>query len=1508
MEIDPQAADRAALWRDERLRALHLCPTGELLFAEQAAQILDQNCLITWVKVRSLKVAIDLLRSEHYDVAVLDAWSFVDGGREAARELISLGPTVPLLVCVDLSPDVGDRSATDEEKTAGDSVVSDFFKIGVEDVLIRGQVEFGHLLHDLHAAAARRRRTDKSAQGNIGSLLASIPTPHLVIGQDGLPIFANLAAERLMRRSQQQLKAFPFDVVHQVGVNTEIDLILPGGVALLAAMDVSEITWEGELAFLVSLHDVTRWRHTAEKLSASEQKYRVVAENLVEPLILLTPDGALIYESASVEAVFGPAESRSQFFGASIDHVQNESLLAAMRDACASGEVQVVDFRLDDQQDERWFEASLRPVTGMDGGVDAVLAVAHDISARKNLQSRIDVLAERERLLAEHSDDLIVVFDESLHVVHAGPGTRERLEAAGSLTGEPFGFLAQADRQRASDAVRDCLAGRTPDPLTLRSGFDAPQWLRLRFSAHRDSGRQLVKVSMHDAQDLVRAESKAMLEQERFRRFARFAGDEVAEIDPALTIIWRVDARPDSGQGTLSAVPALPELLERAELRSLLQSACAAAIRTGNAESLIYHLETDAPLHRRSILFELMPLLDERGELATLGISVREITERQRRDEDLRDQETLFRSMLAASPDLLLVLDTQSGALVQRWTGQVNLAQASAGANPLTQALHPQDLAIWQAALTQAKRGTSATFAVRASGQDGATRWLEGQLIPITDSSGEVSRLMMTARDVTRFHMRHEELIRSNRFYESLLRAIPDHVYVLALDGGVQYLSPSATTSFSPSELEKIQSKGFGALLSATQQDRLKVMMQECLAGKVPIKAEYRLDLESREGLWFEARFSTLSDEHDEVRGLVVLERDASDQKRLEGQLQSSQSRLQQVIDASPLYVLIHDSQGRRIYQSPSYELLAGDESAHGSWEDVIIHPDDRERYAASFRALMAEPQRVQEIQEWRLVGGGGITAWVEGRSQSSLSPSGEVEAFVTLFYDVSERKLFELRLGSRESLYRALTEYSRDLVALIGAKADLVFENPALRNIRTSLRLDPDFTELIVSDDRDAVRSAFETVVQGGHGHTIEARLFSVEGVPRWYEIHMRSIDGSGVVSASVLAVLHDITHRKRIEMALLETDARHRALAVHSNEWVMLYDARGRLEYASPAALKGHGVEHEGLSGGLGADVHPEDFQQFRKMIDEADAMESGSATYRIRSQDDAYRYVQANAHRLRLGKSAGKLLIVAFDVTDRHDEQMMLARERFGSVLGLIISDVSSEFSDLIGIVIGNLDIVDELDAGGLKQRTHLSKAMQAAERTGRVNRALRALASAADHESVLLDLGESIAEMLPVLEIALGTAARLQFDPGRYDLQVVISRERLGAIVFSLFAQIRDELQGAAKAEPQLVKMSLQTHQLSDTQVGDLPAGGYACLSLEYWRPSETNAKTRQVGEAEINESARSKQVGFGVHFVTQLVQELSGAVQVIESDAGATNRLIWIPLAPVSQDADRTHDV
>ncbi|VTR93797.1 multi-sensor hybrid histidine kinase : PAS/PAC sensor hybrid histidine kinase OS=Desulfococcus oleovorans (strain DSM 6200 / Hxd3) GN=Dole_1520 PE=4 SV=1: PAS_3: PAS_3: PAS_4: PAS_8: PAS_4: PAS_3: HisKA: HATPase_c: Response_reg [Gemmata massiliana] len=128
---------------------------------------------------------------------------------------------------------------------------------------------------------------------------------------------------------------------------------------------------------------------------------------------------------------------------------------------------------------------------------------------------------------------------------------------------------------------------------------------------------------------------------------------------------------------------------------------------------------------------------------------------------------------------------------------------------------------------------------------------------------------------------------------------------------------------------------------------------------------------------------------------------------------------------------------------------------------------------------------------------------------------------------------------------------------------------------------------------------------------------------------------------------------------------EARFRALIEKSLDAVVLFDADGVMEYASPSSARLLGYDPAELTGADGFEyVHPDDRDWVRSAFASllAEPESTFTETYRVQHKSGAWRWLEARAVNLLCDPSVGATVVTYRDVTRQHEiEDVLRVNER-------------------------------------------------------------------------------------------------------------------------------------------------------------------------------------------------------------------------------------------------------
>lgn len=195
------------------------------------------------------------------------------------------------------------------------------------------------------------------------------------------------------------------------------------------------------------------------------------------------------------------------------------------------------------------------------------------------------------------------------------------------------------------------------------------------------------------------------------------------------------------------------------------------------------------------------------------------------------------------------------------------------------------------------------------------------------------------------------------------------------------------------------------------------------------------------------------------------------------------EERFRTMADGLPHPVWVHDADGSVAFVNRTYReyFNVTEDDVHGMRWLRLLHPDDREAYAAEF--LRCVEQRVPFHRRTRVRRADGQWRWVETWGRPRLGPGGEFNGFVGVSPDITERYAQEAELAAA---HEALARANRELEQ---------FAAVAGHDLRQPIRGMCLLAEFVLEDDRAALSR--ESVERLRRIETVGRRLIAmIEGL----------------------------------------------------------------------------------------------------------------------------------------------------------------------------------------------------------------------------------------------------------------------------------------------------------------------------------------------------------------------------------------------------------------------------
>ena len=471
--------------------------------------------------------------------------------------------------------------------------------------------------------------------------------------------------------------------------------------------------------------------------------------------------------------------------------------------------------------------------------------------------------------------------------------------------------------------------------------------------------------------------------------------------------------------------------------------------------------------------------------------------------------------------------------------------------------IHPEDREeMWDAVQDALEDGRPFEVTYRIRTKSGETRWMweRGRLVDADLSSGQVLEGFIT--DITERRHREQEL----RRYEAYLEESTDIITVLDDDGTIRYQSPAVTRMLGYEQAELVGENGFD-FIHPDDVDDLYAAFTDLLEDPgATTTVECRFETADGDWVWLEVHGKNQL-ENDAIRGIVTNNRDITERKHHQQDLERTNALLSTLVETLPVGVLAEDdSRNVLAVNERLFELfgLEGDpaETVGRDCERMVEEVSglfaDPDRFLARTEDLVDSRESVRD-EELPLRDG----RMFERSHEPVDLPGGKGHLWV--YRDVTAREKQQRRLRETTSRLEALFEQSPDMLNVHDAEGNIIDPNPRLvektgydREELTGMKV----WELDRTLDREAAHELWARMDHGDRQRH-EGVYSRRDGSSFPVEVHIRRLDLNG--DDRFMVISRETTERKEREQALTRQNERLEEFAS-----VLSHDLRNPLNVA--------------------------------------------------------------------------------------------------------------------------------------------------------------------------------------------------------------------------------------------------------------------------------------------------------------------------------------------------------
>ena len=454
------------------------------------------------------------------------------------------------------------------------------------------------------------------------------------------------------------------------------------------------------------------------------------------------------------------------------------------------------------------------------------------------------------------------------------------------------------------------------------------------------------------------------------------------------------------------------------------------------------------------------------------------------------------------------------------------------------------------------------------------------------------SRFLETLADTVSASLRNARLfVQTKRAEDALQRSEMQMVMALgaarmgvwnydAVSGDITTLRGLGPITGLPKDLYPSNIEAFEALVHPDDRQSVNQAIQEALTLDRSYNIEFRICLAQEEIRWVSAFGHGVRDAAGRPVGLTGVDLDITERKRSENALRESEELFRRIFYDAPVGIVLASTQGVLQQANPAFCAFLGysQEELRGKTVKDITHPDDWPVCVEEMRSAQSASQTVRRWEK-RYLHKNGQVLWGEISISMVVDVQGVPNFFISQVRDITERKRNEQALRSSEEQLRQAVRVAGLGIFDHDHLSDTIQWSPEMRAF---CGFGPDeqiglakWEQFVHPEDRVRIVQAIQEAHDpAGKGlYAVEHRIVRRDGEVRWLSVRSQTFfEGQAGARRPVrtIGAIADITESKVAEMALRESEEKHKLLIETTGTGYVVIDDQGRLIDANPEYVR--------------------------------------------------------------------------------------------------------------------------------------------------------------------------------------------------------------------------------------------------------------------------------------------------------------------------------------------------
>lgn|GEM_PF-2643035 len=530
----------------------------------------------------------------------------------------------------------------------------------------------------------------------------------------------------------------------------------------------------------------------------------------------------------------------------------------------------------------------------------------------------------------------------------------------------------------------------------------------------------------------------------------------------------------------------------------------------------------------RSIFVESSTVaLQSEGEIEGILFIMRDVTERARIEDVLRESEKRYRHLMESITDAVTVVDREWRQVLVNSAAErfLEMPKEKLLGTRVTDALPGVEKTEFFKTMQRVMETREpAVVSGQYSFESGRVGWYEVRVYPAEEG------ILCITTDITERVQAEEKLRVGEDRWDCLTSNTDDTIIIADRNRVIEYINKP----LAPHTFEDVIGKKLSDFVSKEHHDLLEESLRRVFEEGEPVEYEVSLDTKKFSPgigtLWFSTSVVPMTSSG-VVSHAILIATDITERKKADEALRESEKRLLGIINSSPDPILVCDVAGTVVQCNEALlkaHGLRSETDLLGQSVLTLIASGSRQRIVEVLGEL--PEQGVVRDLELTLLRKDGTEFPAEISAGLVRDQTGRAKYLVGVAKDVTKRRKVERELWDATEKWTSLMENTSDIITVMDRDGRVQYTNRALAPLAPEETIGRTMFEYIGKEQHGLLAQKLQRVFETGETQSYEMRS-DITGVgPRWFSSKMIPVKHDREV-VSVITIASDITERKRVE-----------------------------------------------------------------------------------------------------------------------------------------------------------------------------------------------------------------------------------------------------------------------------------------------------------------------------------------------------------------------------------------